>query len=91
MDATSRAVPARIGGNMSKFDMIKYLIEDAEHETAYLRDYDMELNNIAIKHGISSNEVLQYQWYHRNPSKQRIKDDLTMARRLILKLRKDVE
>lgn len=70
---------------MGEFSVIECLIEDAHREAAYMRDYRRE-KRAAYESGDHS-KLFQM----RSPSKQRIKDDMRVIRRLTLEIERKLD
>lgn len=68
---------------MQKIDFIKNLITDAVQELEYVEKYQEE-----IEAAEKDNALYAKIWKMRVPSKQRIKDDLRMIRRISLEVEK---
>lgn len=68
---------------MQKIDFIKNLITDAVQELEYIERYQEE-----IEAAEKDNALYAKIWKMRVPSKQRIKDDLRMIRRISLEVEK---
>lgn len=70
---------------MKKFGAIECLLEDAHKELAYIREYKQE-EQIAKETG--DNKRL---FRMRSPSKQRIRDNMKVIRRMTLEIEKGLE
>lgn len=66
---------------MNKIDAIEFLLQDAKGEFEKIESYKEVLNS-------GDQKKL---WSLQKPSRQRIKDDLKMVRRLTLELEKEAE
>lgn len=66
---------------MIEMEFLKNLLTDAELEMEYMRMYDEETEKAK-----KDNSLYAKIWRMRNPSRQRIKDDLKMIRRITLSI-----
>ena len=70
---------------MNKIKLLRQLIADAEKEIRYIKEY-LKKEGLDIKKELP----LGCFWKMRTPSKQRIKDDLKMIRRISLEIEGDL-
>lgn len=68
-----------------RFSFMHMLLDDAENEIDYFQEYQREVEK--AKH---ENERYGRLWNMREPSKQRIKDDMKMIRRITLEIERSL-
>ena len=66
---------------MQKVEFLQNLVADAAQELEYIEKYET-----AIEDAESNNARYAEIWKMRNPSRQRIRDDLRMIRRITLEV-----
>lgn len=66
---------------MQEMEFLKNLLSDAEQELKYIEEYKNK-TEAARK----DNAVYSELWRYRNPSRQRVRDDLRMIRRISLEV-----
>lgn len=72
----------------SKMSVIAYLMENTKQEMKLLEDY----NEHRIKNlGRSMEDRVLYHWPNKTPSKQLIKDNLKMIRRVSMEIEKEID
>lgn len=86
---------------IDKLDMVEYLIQEIRKEQEYVKDYELEEikareqyeqdveKGVADKYYYSSKYFKYY--YDKTPSKQKIKDNIKMARRLLMEIASEVK
>lgn len=62
---------------MQKIEFLKCLIADAEQELEYIEAYQEE-----VEAAQTDNAIYSELWKKRNPSRQRVRDDMKMIRRI---------
>jgi len=72
---------------MKEIEFLKHLIADADHELKYIELYK-EKEALSRSGSSTDQEIL---WSMRSPSRQRVKDDLKMVRRITLELERRME
>jgi phosphoglycerate-specific signal transduction histidine kinase len=70
---------------MDKMQFLEYLVEDAKGEYAYMLEHEAE-----IEKARTDNAIYSKVWNMRTPSRQRIKDDLKMIRRVTMELERNL-
>lgn len=68
---------------MKKINFLKYLLSDAVQELEYIETYHK-----AVEAAEKDNAKYEKLWKMRSPSRQRIRDDFKMIRRISLEIEK---
>lgn len=76
---------------MNKFEFIRYLLDEAESEKAYAKEYEKaEADYDKIPEDTPYMERYSHPFYRmRTPNKARIRENLKMVRRLTLEIEKE--
>lgn len=76
----------------NKLNVLEYLIKNANDEIEYMNNFKIRKEEVKKKSDEKKDSSIYWEWINNNryPSKQRIKDNLKMIRRISLELEKEI-
>lgn len=77
----------------SKLNVLEYLIKDANSEIEYINNFKARKEEAEKESDIQKDRSIYWAWVadNRYPSKQKIKDNLKMIRRISLEIEKELD
>lgn len=77
----------------SKLNTLDYLIKNANDEIEYMNNFKIRKEEVKKESDEKKDSSIYWEWINNNryPSKQRIKDNLKMIRRISLELEKEID
>lgn len=77
----------------NKLNTLDYLIKDTNNEIEYINNFKIEKNAALRESNEKEDNNIYWDWVNDNrfPSKQRIKDNLKMIRRISLEIENEID